>query len=89
MSDATYDMLVTKLTENLGVDTAAIRPDATFADLELDSLAAMELAVILEEDLGIKFDLDQLKQTEMTLNQFALHVDRLLSEKRSLAEKAG
>ncbi|GHH56243.1 acyl carrier protein [Streptomyces candidus] len=88
MSTATYDMLVTKMTENLGVDASRVRPDATFADLELDSLAALELGVILEEDLGLTFDLDELRREEMTFGQFSAHVERLLAEKRSAAVDA-
>lgn len=64
---ATYDMIVSKMTENLGVDASRVRPDATFYDLDLDSLAALELGVIVEEDLGVSFDLDKLKCEEMTL----------------------
>ncbi|MBT2427480.1 acyl carrier protein [Streptomyces sp. ISL-112] len=85
MSSATYDMLVVKMTENLGVDASRICPDATFLELELDSLAAMELGVILEEDLGVTFDLDELKGEEMTFDQFSRYVERLVAEKQSAA----
>ncbi|WP_405628696.1 acyl carrier protein [Streptomyces sp. NBC_01174] len=88
MSTAVYDMLVTKMTENLGVDPSRVRPEATFPDLELDSLAALELGVILEEDLGVAFDLEELKGEEMTLVQFSKHVERLVAEKRSAAVDA-
>ncbi|MGB8943525.1 MAG: acyl carrier protein [Streptomyces sp.] len=89
MSTTTYDMLVTKMTDGLGVDAAAIRPDATFADLEIDSLAALELGVILEEDQGISLDLEYLKETDMNLSQFSAYLDTLLEEKHALPAEAG
>ncbi|MFI0242345.1 acyl carrier protein [Streptomyces sp. NPDC016845] len=85
MPTAMYDVLVTKLTTDLGIEEKDIRPDATFADLEIDSLAALELGVILEEDLGIKFDLDELRRQDMTLEQFAGHVDGLVAGRRPQA----
>ncbi|CAL9329746.1 hypothetical protein SUDANB108_00047 [Streptomyces sp. enrichment culture] len=83
MAIATYDMLVTKLSKDLGVDETLIRPDATFAQLELDSLAALELGVILEDDFQIKFDLEELKREDMTVEQFADHVQALLDARPS------
>ncbi|NEB75935.1 acyl carrier protein [Streptomyces sp. SID14478] len=83
MTTAAYDMLVTKLTQDLGVDAALIQPEATFADLEVDSLAALELGVILEEDFKIKFDLEELRREDMTLGQFTRHVERLLAQAAS------
>jgi len=83
MSSTMYDMLGVKLVEKLGVDPAFVRPEATFSDLELDSLAALELGVIMEEDLGVAFDFDELKGAEMTLIQFSDYVERLVREKRT------
>ncbi|GGX55265.1 acyl carrier protein [Streptomyces noursei] len=89
MPTSTYDMLVTKLVDSLGVDPEAIRPEATFADLEVDSLAALELEVICESDLDIKLGLDQLKDSEMNLSQFVAHVEKLLEQRQSVLTEGG
>ncbi|MBY8886097.1 acyl carrier protein [Streptomyces sp. PTM05] len=51
MSDIN-DLLKEALTDSLGVPSESITPEATFEDLELDSLALAELAVICEERTG-------------------------------------
>ena len=53
---AIYDNVVAALTEHLGVDPVRISLDATLEDLELDSLALLELAVVLQDEAGIKFE---------------------------------
>jgi acyl carrier protein len=40
------------LAERLGIDPAHITPEASFAELGLDSLAQVELVMELEEELG-------------------------------------
>ncbi|MFF1904812.1 acyl carrier protein [Kitasatospora sp. NPDC058218] len=47
-----YDTLTHLLTEELGLDPADVRPDATFRDLRLDSLTLAELAILVEESTG-------------------------------------
>ncbi|WP_267244797.1 phosphopantetheine-binding protein [Streptomyces sp. PR69] len=41
------------LQQHFGVDAAALRPDATLEELDLDSLALLELLVIVEEETGV------------------------------------
>lgn len=48
-----YDVLVRLLTDHFGVPHDLINPDATFEDMELDSLALVELATLLEDTLGV------------------------------------
>jgi acyl carrier protein len=48
-----YTTLFTVLTD-LGVPAEEIRPDATFVELDLDSLALIELSVVVEERTGIR-----------------------------------
>jgi acyl carrier protein len=43
------DLLVSKF----GVDAAGISPTATFSDLDLDSLALVEVAVAAQEEFGV------------------------------------
>ncbi|MFJ8822965.1 phosphopantetheine-binding protein [Streptomyces sp. NPDC102467] len=46
--------LTTVLTEKFEIDPAVVRPDATLESLDLDSLALAELALSLQERLGVK-----------------------------------
>ncbi|NEB76219.1 hypothetical protein G3I40_13450 [Streptomyces sp. SID14478] len=48
--------LTTVLTEKFEVDPAAVHPDATLESLDLDSLALAELALALQEELGVKVE---------------------------------
>ena len=80
-----YDSLVGRLTRDLGVPAGDIRADATFAEMELDSLATMELGVILEDEYGVSFDLEELKQKELTLSEFAEYFERLVEQQTQAA----
>lgn len=44
------------LCQQLKFSEAAIRPESTFDDLQLDSLASAELILILEDAFGIAID---------------------------------
>ncbi|GGR74925.1 hypothetical protein GCM10010252_11630 [Streptomyces aureoverticillatus] len=48
-----YDVLVRLLTEHFGVPHDVIAPDASFEDMELDSLSLVELSTLLEDTLGV------------------------------------
>ncbi|MEU1052037.1 phosphopantetheine-binding protein [Streptomyces sp. NPDC005876] len=49
-----YDLLASVLREKFEVPPEAIAPTATFEQLDLDSLAVVELFVVLTEELGIE-----------------------------------
>ncbi|MEU6281071.1 phosphopantetheine-binding protein [Streptomyces sp. NPDC047028] len=53
-------MLGRLLTEHLEVSPDLIRPDATFEELDLDSLAVLELVVVLEEQTGVELQENEL-----------------------------
>jgi acyl carrier protein len=42
------------LVERFGVEASAVAPEAAFADLGLDSLHLVELALAVEEELGVR-----------------------------------
>jgi acyl carrier protein len=69
-----YDVLVDRLIEHLGVNPDRIRPEATFNDLGLDSLAMVELAVVVREVHGVRM-LDIGAQA--TLAETAAELDKL------------
>jgi acyl carrier protein len=51
--------LKTLLANNFGVDEQDIDPDATFEALGVDSIALVELAVVAEEEFGVKVGEDE------------------------------
>jgi acyl carrier protein len=49
-----YDRLVTILVTRFEVEPEEVRPDATFEELELDSLFLVELGLVIQQELGVK-----------------------------------
>lgn len=56
MSSSVYDRVTTILVDNFGVDQEAVSPEATFEDLDLDSLDLVEFALAAEEELGVRIE---------------------------------
>lgn len=69
-----YDRLVSLLTTKLGIAREEITPDVTFEDLDVDSLALVELTDILDAEFGI------------TLDEGAVAKDSKLTEVASILE---
>jgi acyl carrier protein len=57
MSDV-YDRLVHIMVTRFEVEPEEVRPDATFEELELDSLFLVELVLVIQADLGVKIGED-------------------------------
>ncbi|MEV8314373.1 phosphopantetheine-binding protein [Streptomyces sp. NPDC059900] len=57
---STYDRLVGLLTKGFGVEADEVAPENTFEDLELDSLALVELTLAAQEEFGITLTDDDL-----------------------------
>ncbi|MFI6762940.1 acyl carrier protein [Micromonospora sp. NPDC050417] len=55
MSDV-YEQIVKVLSERFFVDVEVITPDSTVRDLDLDSLASVEMADVLEGVIGTSVD---------------------------------
>ncbi|MGH8908088.1 MAG: acyl carrier protein [Egibacteraceae bacterium] len=49
-----YDRVAKLLADKFGVPADDITPEATFEDLDLDSLDLVEFALAAEEDLGVR-----------------------------------
>jgi acyl carrier protein len=60
---STYETIAKLLAENKDMDVSEIRPDMTFADLELDSLDVAELVMNLEDELGVPVEIDESLRT--------------------------
>lgn len=56
---ATYDRVATLLSERLGVPADDISADATFEELDLDSLDLVEFALGAEEEFGVRISDDE------------------------------
>jgi acyl carrier protein len=70
-----YEQLVELLSTKLGVPTEETAPDATFADLEIDSLALVELSDVLEGQYGLALEEGQVTK-ETTLSDAAERLAR-------------
>lgn len=49
-----YDALVDLLVRRFDVDPAKITPEATFEDLDIDSLFMVELLLVVQAELGVE-----------------------------------
>ena len=73
----TKEQIAEKVTEalvELGADKEAIKPEAEFEALELDSLDLVELAQIVEEEWGVEItakDMETLKTVGQALDIIA------------------
>jgi acyl carrier protein len=74
-TDEIYDQLRELLTTKFQVPATVVRPEATFEELDLDSLAMAELTMTIREILDMSLD-DEGITTEHTLGETAawLHV---------------
>ncbi|MET9900711.1 acyl carrier protein [Streptomyces sp. NPDC006446] len=52
MSD-TYERLVALLAEGFGLEAGEIDPELTFSELEMDSLALVELGLAAQQEFGV------------------------------------
>jgi acyl carrier protein len=53
-----FERLAALLTARFGVTAEELRPDATFDELDLDSLALVEFAMVAEREFGVPFGED-------------------------------
>ena len=64
-----YDTVAPLLTGHLGLDPAAVSPGASLASMRLDSIALIELSIVIEERFGIVLD-ESAADPHMTLAEF-------------------
>ncbi|BFV55169.1 hypothetical protein KCMC57_up02730 [Kitasatospora sp. CMC57] len=81
MQDAIREFVLAALTAmNYDVSEATGDTDLGPAGLDLESLALADLAVQVEEEYGVKFDLDDMEGTAlMTLDEFTADVAKRLA----------
>ncbi len=58
--DAMHKALVDILTGKFGIPAGSVTDDVTLTELQLDSLALLEMSLSVEESLGITLEVDEL-----------------------------
>ena len=54
-----YQKIVDTIVDAKGVDAAAITPESSFKDLNVDSLDIAEMVMTLEDEFGITIELEE------------------------------
>jgi len=81
MRDQIRDFVITKLDE-MNYDVAGVTGETVLgpAGLDLESLALADLAVQVEEEYSVKFELDDMESTAlMTIDEFTAEVASRIS----------
>ncbi|MEU3464279.1 phosphopantetheine-binding protein [Streptomyces sp. NPDC006733] len=73
----TYEQLVAVIAKLHDADPELVRPEATFAELDVDSLTMVEISMRLERDLGIEVADNELRG-DMTLDETVRLIDAKL-----------
>lgn len=71
-----FDRLKTLLVESLKVTPEQVTPEATWEDIELDSLAMVELSLSLEEHCGLRIGDDELLEVSTIGDMVSLMEER-------------
>jgi acyl carrier protein len=74
---ATADRLAALLISRFGITEGELRPDATFADLDLDSLGLVEFAMVVAKEFAVPLSEDELSPSDTVTNAVEL-IDRKL-----------
>jgi acyl carrier protein len=69
---STMDRLRQILTSYFGVEADEVRPEATFAELDLDSLAIVEFALVAEKEFGVLIAEDEVSPHATVTDALAL-----------------
>jgi acyl carrier protein len=67
-----YDRVKDLLVDKFGVPAEDITPDATFEDLDLDSLDLVEFALAAEEEMGVRITDDEAEDLKTLRDTVAL-----------------
>ena len=76
--ESTFDRVVQILRDKCELDASVeITEDTTFQDIDLDSLAVVEVALECEDEFGIQIDVEE---PPKTMGEFVKLVDKLVNE---------
>lgn len=88
MSEEMLQLVSRHLVEHFGTDAEVISPSATLEDLGLDSMALVELLLILEEEFGTPMPEDD-ESAPRTLGELVERVERIQRETAGAATSGG
>ena len=54
-----FEKIVETIVDAKGIDTASVKPESTFKDLNVDSLDIAEMVMTLEDEFGITIELEE------------------------------
>lgn len=74
-----FEILKEMLVSKLKVAPEQVTPEATREDVELDSLAVVELSLLLEKELGLQISDDELLKTATIRDMADLMTERSAS----------
>lgn len=74
---AKYDAFVDLLVDRFNIERAIIKPDTTFADLDIDSLFLVELILVAEHEFGVTIGEDALYPTDTVVKAARVIEDEL------------
>ena len=77
MSATVLERLAALLITRFGVTRDEVRPDVTFAELDLDSLALVEFAMVAEKEFGVPIGEDELAPQATVTDAVALIAARV------------
>ncbi len=76
--ESTFERVVQILREKCELDESIeITMDTTFKDIDLDSLAVVEIALECEDEFGIQIDIEE---PPKTMGEFVELIDSLINE---------
>ncbi|MFJ8658555.1 acyl carrier protein [Streptomyces sp. NPDC093795] len=70
----TYDRIAAILVERFGVTDDEVTPEATFEQLDLDSLALVEFTLVVQSEMSVEIPDDELSPRQ-TVAEVAVIVD--------------
>lgn len=74
----TYDKVAGMIAEMAGMEASEITPDTKFEDLGIDSLDMAEMVLNIENDLGVKVEMDA---SLTDVQSVVAKIDELLADK--------
>jgi len=72
MSATVLERLAALLISRFGVSEDELRPDVTFAELDLDSLAMVEFVMVVEKEFGVPIGEDEMTPQATVTDAVAL-----------------
>lgn len=72
MAETIYDRVKELLVDKFGVPADDVTPEATFDDLDLDSLDLVEFALAAEEDLGVRISDEEAEELDTLADTVSL-----------------